>query len=208
MNDNLAYLEACARPVAPNPVDNWAAQHVEELKWINTSTFEFAGKMKLAYMQWGRLTEGQLAAVRKCMGYNAHATAARRSDEQDSREEARRRDLEIDLTKVPSGYYAAPDGSTRLKVRINRGTNRWQGYIFVTDGAVYGQARNYGMQRPGGVYQGQIEGPLRAIIADPAAASAAYGRLTGSCGVCGRHLEDELSVARGIGPICADKMGW
>ena len=47
-----------------------------------------------------------------------------------------------------------------------------------------------------------------AIAADPQAASVRYGREIGACGVCGRTLTDEDSRARGIGPICADKMGW
>ena len=32
--------------------------------------------------------------------------------------------------------------------------------------------------------------------------------LAGSCGHCGRTLTNEESRARGIGPICAGKMGW
>lgn len=33
----------------------------------------------------------------------------------------------------------------------------------------------------------------------------AFGRLTGTCCVCGRMLTDETSIARGIGPVCGDK---
>ena len=35
--------------------------------------------------------------------------------------------------------------------------------------------------------------------------AAEYGRLYGTCIVCGRTLTDEGSIARGIGPICAEK---
>ena len=42
-------------------------------------------------------------------------------------------------------------------------------------------------------------------LKDPLAAQVAYGKLTGTCGYCGRVLEDEESVERGIGPICAQK---
>jgi hypothetical protein len=58
-----------------------------------------------------------------------------------------------------------------------------------------GDAQNYA--RP-------VAKPLT-ILADPRAASAAYGRLVGRCGVCGRPLEDPESVERGIRPVCADK---
>lgn len=35
--------------------------------------------------------------------------------------------------------------------------------------------------------------------------AAEYGRLYGTCIVCGRTLTDEGSIARGIGPVCAEK---
>ena len=33
--------------------------------------------------------------------------------------------------------------------------------------------------------------------------AAAWGRMTGSCIICGRHLDDPESVDAGIGPVCA-----
>jgi len=77
----------------------------------------------------------------------------------------------------------------------------------VDDGAAYGSRKTYGKQAPEGTYQGSIQEQLQAVIADPKAAMVAYGKLTGTCGKCGRILEDEESVAAGIGPICAQKMG-
>lgn len=35
--------------------------------------------------------------------------------------------------------------------------------------------------------------------------AAQMGRATGYCVICGRHLSDEESVAKGIGPICAQR---
>lgn len=115
----------------------------------------------------------------------------------------------VDLSNVPTGLYAVPGGDTRLKVRIDNVTSgKWTGWVFVKDGAEYGQGRKYGSQKPGQQYRGDIVDALQAIAADPAEAMAAYGRLTGTCGRCSRPLEDEVSVARGIGPVCATKMGW
>ena len=111
----------------------------------------------------------------------------------------------LDLTDLPSGYYAVPGGDTRLKVRVSHGKegSKWEGYTFVTDGADYGQQKRYGMQRPGQAYKGDITEQLTAIAADPLEASKAYGHLVGRCGRCNAKLEDETSVANGIGPICA-----
>jgi hypothetical protein len=99
-----------------------------------------------------------------------------------------------------------PDGDTRLKVAISQGKNKWEGFTFVKDAAEYGSQKRYGMQRPGQPYRGDIEAELAIILADPKAAMVAYGKLVGKCGACGRQLEDESSVAAGIGPICAQ--GW
>jgi hypothetical protein len=38
-------------------------------------------------------------------------------------------------------------------------------------------------------------------------AQALYGREIGRCGVCGRHLTDEVTRKRGIGNDCASKLG-
>jgi len=115
----------------------------------------------------------------------------------------------LDLSDLPSGKYAVPGGDTRLKVLVqNVEKGKWAGWVFVKDAAVYGNGRRYGSQKPGAEYRGDIADALAAIIADPHAAMAAYGHLTGTCGRCGLHLEDETSVARGIGPVCIKKLGW
>jgi len=113
----------------------------------------------------------------------------------------------LDLSSLPSGRYADPTSDGRLKVKIDNVTKpgRWHGYIFVKDAAEYGNGSRYGIQRPDGRYQGKIEEALEAILTTPAAALARYGQLTGTCGACGRRLEDEKSIDLGIGPVCRKK---
>lgn len=113
----------------------------------------------------------------------------------------------LDISQIPSGIYAVPGGDTRLKVRIRQvdKEGKWQGWTFVDDGAAYGQGRRYGRQAPGGTYSGDIEQALATIAANPKEAAREYGRLTGKCCICNRQLEDEQSVAKGIGPICEGK---
>lgn len=38
--------------------------------------------------------------------------------------------------------------------------------------------------------------------------AAEFGKLYGYCCICGRRLTDETSIARGIGPVCLENMGW
>lgn len=49
---------------------------------------------------------------------------------------------------------------------------------------------------------------LRVLVADPRAASAAYGQRSQTCGRCGRTLTTPESLAAGIGPECSRKLGW
>lgn len=112
----------------------------------------------------------------------------------------------IDAGYAKVGRYGVPGSESRLKVSIEKPVDgKWEGWIFVRDAAEYGNHTRYGSQAPGKFYKGQIEDELRAILADPQAAAARYGQLTSTCGMCGRTLETEESVARGIGPVCSKR---
>jgi hypothetical protein len=150
----------------------------------------------------GAMSGPQIAAIRRSL---AKATAAKAAVVA-----ATPAGNGLDLMPIPAGRYAVPDGETRLKVLIRKpaAPSKWAGWVFVSDGAEYGQGTQYGRQAPGKTYYGKIEKELRAIAADPRAAAIAYGRLTGTCSVCGRKLENAASVEAGIGPICAAKEGW
>lgn len=174
----------------------WCAEREGVLEWLTAEVAagnEFAGSLLTAGKRYGALTDGQLNAV-----MNNIEEGKTTSDAESA----------LDLSVLVKGYYAVPDGDTRLKVAIRRpGKNsRWFGWTFVDDGAAYGSRKTYGKQAPEGTYAGSIQDQLRAIIADPMGAMIEYGKLTGTCGKCGRILEDEESVAAGIGPICARKM--
>lgn len=51
-----------------------------------------------------------------------------------------------------------------------------------------------------------IAAALREIEADPIEAAAKYGKMSGTCGCCGRDLTDPASIALGIGPICYTRL--
>jgi hypothetical protein len=185
----------------------WIEAHRDVIQWIydNLPHNSFAGSLVRRYEE-GPLTTGQVVGVRKILAEDA----ARAAERMTAIVRAEPNGNDIDLSSVPEGFYAVPDGETRLKVKIERPTppSKWSGFIFVSDGAEYGQQKKYGRQAPGKLYTGDIKDALRAIIADPRAASVAYGKLVGRCGVCNRRLEDAESIERGIGPICAGKLEW
>jgi hypothetical protein len=160
---------------------------------------DFAASLVEYYTQHGYLSDRQWAAAER-MRIEAVEGRGRKASEPVKVEG-------LDLSNLPAGHYGVPGNDSRLKVQIDRPTEGdWTDWIFVKDGAVYGQGRKYGHQKPGQTYRGEIEAELRVILADPYEAMAEYGRLTETCGLCGRPLEHEDSVARGIGPVCARKM--
>jgi Family of unknown function (DUF6011) len=202
-------------------VINWRAEHADVIQWIEQfkERNSFASSLYGSLMRFGTLTVPQVVAVRKSLGTvpsaNLPAVAHAGDAERLYREHAQSSAYAaqgIDLKALPAGRYAVPGGDTRLKVLVRHippdDPDKWAGYTFVSDAAEYGRRKRYGMQRPGKLYTGEIQAELRAIMADPKAATVAYGKLTSQCGICGRPLEDEESVARGIGPICAGKRGW
>jgi hypothetical protein len=173
-------------------IKEWAKHNKKEYGWLvaeDKNGNEFAGSLLGALKRFGNLTDGQIGAVRRNLN---------------KVEEQRPSDLDISSLR---GYYAVPDGETRLKICVRKpGKNsRWHGWTFVDDGAAYGNRQTYGKQAPEGTYQGRIQEQLKKILENPLEAQKAYGHLTGVCGRCGRILEDEESIAAGIGPICATK---
>jgi hypothetical protein len=173
-------------------VEKFAKEEPAVYAWLISETEngnEFAGSLLQGLRRYGHLTGGQMSAVKR----NLHKVS-------NVKESA------MDISSL-KGYYAVPNGDTRLKICVRKpGKNsNWYGWTFVDDGAAYGRRRTYGKQAPDGMYQGSIQEELQAILDNPFEAQVAYGHLTGTCGMCGRQLEDEQSIEAGIGPICASK---
>lgn len=76
-------------------------------------------------------------------------------------------------------------------------SGKWKGYTFVKRQAGDDFFR-VGFQKSINV--------LEAIASDPEKALAAYGHEIGRCGICHRTLTDPESIARGIGPICLERL--
>ena len=178
-------------------VQDWLEANPERAEFLK-QTWEFPQSLRAGLDKFGSLTDNQVAAIDRSLAKQAERKVERAQ-----------LDTDLDLADLPAGMYAVPGGDTRLKLRVSRprAGSKWQGWTFVDDGAEYGQRQKYGSQRPGALYNGKLTDQLKIIMSDPFEASKAYGKLVGRCGVCGRHLEDEVSVAEGIGPICKAKFG-
>lgn len=111
----------------------------------------------------------------------------------------------IDVRDIRPGYYAL-DGR---RYHVDGGKGSWGGWLFLRTGSDYHEPTNLAAVTPEGRIVktvGRGKSILTAIASDPVARSAEYGRITGTCGVCGRKLENPVSLARGIGPICEQRL--
>lgn len=103
--------------------------------------------------------------------------------------------------RVPEGRYAIQEGDVVKFYRVTHGKDggRWAGYTFVEAQASddHWPIKNRTAR----------EAILRAIGKDIAAAMALYGMELGKCGHCGRTLTSDWRK-KGIGPVCAQKMGF
>lgn len=114
----------------------------------------------------------------------------------------------LDLSRLRGGFYAATlDGVTKFFKIDVVAEGKWEGWVFVKIQASDDLHRQ-GSQKPGQAYRGSSQDYLAEIARDEQAAMELYGREIGRCGHCGRTLTNEESRARGIGPVCAEKMGW
>ena len=122
---------------------------------------------------------------------------------------------------IPNGHYAilefAPvegmenvideDGKPVMEptwkfYKVNHGKegSQWEGFTFldIQAGDDYHPIKN-------AAHKSLI---LATIQGNPEKAMADYGLQLGRCGICMRTLTNPESIARGIGPKCADKAGW
>jgi hypothetical protein len=103
---------------------------------------------------------------------------------------------------TPAGRYAiTEDGVTKFYI-VQKGK----------DGTPYAGRTFVKVQASDDLYRiktpQRLSKVLSAINEDQKAAMLRYGLELGSCGHCGRTLTDAESRAKGIGPVCAGKLGW
>lgn len=100
----------------------------------------------------------------------------------------------------------------RVRETVEEGIYLYEGeYVKVQralhgSGYLYTKAFDPEAQRWG--RKGNLLGKLKAEHKLTEEQASAFGHLYGTCVRCAAPLTDEISIARGIGPICASKMGF
>jgi hypothetical protein len=208
----------------------WQVANPAEFKWLTDAslrnfqkngTFTFPGDLLTALRQYGSLTSGQLAAVQKLM--------VRDSERRADREARQANAPAIDVSKIENAFATAVDKAKRkgqkgvfkkpLRLRstsaidvlfsVGSAGSQWEGMVFAKtpDGKKLGFVKD-------GKFKARFEcTPVeQAAVLDcagnPEIAAVAYGKAWSTCAVCGLLLTNDESIARGIGPICAERFGW
>lgn len=107
---------------------------------------------------------------------------------------------------MPPGRYALNEerhGEWRF-YQIDKPTvGRWAGYTFIK--RLIGAPGDY---QKVDMPQGERNRVLAIIENVPRQASIAFGKQSGTCGICSSPLTNAESLAAGIGPKCRAKAGW
>jgi hypothetical protein len=195
-------------------VDAWKIANPAEFDWIVANgSFDFAAAMLISLTQYGSLTDGQMAAVRKCMARGQERKQAAVAREASA--------PTIDITKIEAAFAKAKASKLQypkllldtFKFQPAGPSSKWAGSIYVTDAKemhINGKPLYLGRITDGKLVVTRECGEERQArileaAASPAEAAIKYGHMSGSCSCCGRRLDNPDSVSRGIGPICYAK---
>jgi len=215
--DAAAAKREAAAATAVEQANAWLEANPVEAAWMREPVkgdFTFHADMLEALNKYGHLTERQEAAVR-----NAAAKSAARKAQWAAEKAARDAAAPVlTMGKIRAGFDNATQYLKRPKLRIADIQFSLAPATGVNAGAIYV------VRASDDTYLGKITPDDRFIrsrdctdadsdvvarvAADPAAAASAHGHEYGYCSCCGRELTNPESVARGIGPICAERWGW
>lgn len=198
-------------------VVEWTKENPIEWQWMcrELTSFDFAKSMMEALIKYGYLTERQLDAVRRCIS-KQQAREEQRAAEKLQRETAAQ---VVNIQPIMDAFNKARSNG------VKRPIMRFETFRFslapetgANAGAIYAKAKDENKTYLGKIVEGkfitsrdctpEMEATIIATCANPAEAATAYGRTSGECSICGRELTDPVSIAAGIGPICAGNYGF
>jgi len=213
-----------AANVDPAKWESFKAAQPERAAWIDAkaASFDFAASMRLAVLRFGDLTENQGAAIDRCMARDADRAQQAAQP---------RQTVSPELAGIRAAFDAVVAGGARkaqitiedVNLSLAPLTGRNPGAIYVKVGGAYAGKIVGTTFTPGRDAPADLGAKLAEIDADPTGAVRAQAartaqrlaeaalrgeRLSLPCGCCGITLTDPVSVARGIGPICAGKWGF
>jgi hypothetical protein len=145
-----------------------------------------------------------------CLSFATNATVATPTPKADTAPTLSVEPIEQAFGKAQAAGVARPKlrlGEFTFSPAPAAGKNPGAIYVKHSDGTYLGKVAGSRLFTVSSV-SGAVEQEIVAVAADPLNAAIAYGKRYGKCSVCARTLTDEASIARGIGPVCAERFGW
>jgi hypothetical protein len=221
---NKPYAEAMRDKAAARQKREDGVRNAQERRGAQFDAANPGLRAWMAEQAWSTFIQDMLARIETPYGLSERQLGAvlstkAKCDARQATKQAERKAAEVtvDLSVIEGMFDTAKgNGLKRPTYRaeglvINaapaHGANAGALYVKGADGVYYGKIVGRVFKPTWDGRQAEAAGKLLAIAANPLEAAVRYGRLTNACSCCGRDLTDPVSVARGIGPICAEKWG-
>ena len=195
-------------------LEDWKKEHPTEFNWLRETDTSFAISLSQALHKYGSLTPGQLSAIQKCI-LSAQDRLIKR-EEAKAQQEAQA--VTVSILKVETALQTGKSRGIRhprltldhFTFSLASSSGRNPGAVYVKkgrDGGYLGKVMGGKFYRSRDCNE-ELERGILEAAEDPEKAATAYGLRTGVCAICRRTLTRGESIDRGIGPICAEKLGW
>jgi len=228
--ERAAVARVNAAEIIRNAATAWVEANPAEAKWLAEAgarnaqrggTFTFPQDVLNKLWQYGSVTDGQLAAVRKLMARDADRAAERVAAAP-----------AIDATKIEEAFKVAVDrakrkgqkgvfkkplkltssdelGKITLAFRPGSEGSVWADMLFVksVDDRKLGYIKGGKLFRKFDCTDAEAAA-ITEVAQDPETAVVAFAKAWSRCGICHQTLLNDVSIARGIGPVCASKFGF
>lgn len=199
-------IEAFNAQVAETFSEEQIAWFAEARSWNN-----FIDNVLTNGKKYGGLTDNQIQGL-----HNAYGNHLARLEEKEAGGATGIYAQQEDLGGITAVFQKCADrGMKKPQLRVgeivismapSHGKNIGCLYIKMKHGTYAGKISPEGKYSPVKGVGEPLTGFLKEISANPLEAAVKYGRETGNCACCGRHLTDPESVKLGIGPVCLN--GW
>jgi hypothetical protein len=201
-------------------IEAFKSQNQAAYEWLVATAprWDLAASLLAGLHRYGSLTEKQMAIVTKGIERDAARGTERAARVTDAPavDTAGIDRLKLAFDKARAYASAKGPGLAIRNPKITIGgitispakaDSKNAGALYVKDGGVY-----VGKIAGGKFYSANANGDEAAakvlkFISNPADAAKVYGQETGICCVCNATLKSKWRL-RGIGPVCAEKMGW
>lgn len=212
--------EASKSKAESTNLEAFKANQPAAYEWLVATAprWDLAASLLAGLQRYGFLTEKQMAIVTKGIERDAARATERAARVTDAPvvDTAGIDRLKLAFDKARAYAAAKAPGLAIRNPKITIGgitispaksDSKNPGALYVKDGGVYVGKITGGKFYSANVNGDEVAAKVLKFISNPADAAKVYGQETGICCVCNATLKSKWRL-RGIGPVCAEKMGW